>query len=79
MVSKLETLSSSALILSSIVLAELEHGAEKSQRRESNQAHLRLIASRLTPVYFDFAASRWYGIIRADLEKRGQLIGQMTC
>jgi len=74
-VSRLETLPSSALILSSIVLAELEHGAEKSLRRESNQTHLRRIASRLTPVPFDAVASRWYGIIRTDLEKRGQIIG----
>ncbi len=74
-VSRLETLPSSALILSAIVLAELEHGAEKSLRKESNQAHLRCIASRLTPVSFDSAASRWYGVIRTDLEKRGQLIG----
>ncbi|MFA7240013.1 MAG: PIN domain-containing protein [Sulfuricellaceae bacterium] len=74
-VARMETLPASALILSSIVLAELEHGAEKSLRKVSNQAHLRRIAARLAPVSFDAAASRWYGIIRTDLEKRGQLIG----
>ena len=62
------------LRLSSIVLAELEYGAAKSLigRHRQNVDHL-LAQLPLTPFNAEDAAV--YGRLRADLERRGQIIG----
>lgn len=59
----------------SIVKAELLLGAEKSLKRKEN---LKIINEFLTPfeiVSFDSKAAEKYSIIRADLEKKGKIIG----
>jgi tRNA(fMet)-specific endonuclease VapC len=65
----------SDLVLSSIVLAEIEYGIAKSAR----QAHNRQVFDSLLrgfPVFnFELSATRHYGPLRAELERRGQLIG----
>lgn len=65
------------LCISSITVSELMYGVYKSQHTEKN---LQAITAFLMPfdiVDYDYDASLVYGKIRADLEKRGQVIGGM--
>ncbi|MFU8926531.1 type II toxin-antitoxin system tRNA(fMet)-specific endonuclease VapC [Acinetobacter puyangensis] len=66
---------SNDIVLSSVVLAEIEYGIAKSQRREYNRQIFEHIIRLFNVVDFDAAAAKQYGWIRADLEQRGQLIG----
>jgi tRNA(fMet)-specific endonuclease VapC len=61
--------------LSSISVAELEYGASKSQNRERNRQAIIHFASAFDIIDFDDNDAEVYGIIRAELEKKGQLIG----
>jgi tRNA(fMet)-specific endonuclease VapC len=61
--------------LSSISLAELEYGASKSSSREKNRKALINFASAFDIVNFNDSDAEVYGLIRAELEKRGQVIG----
>ncbi len=63
--------------ISSITLAELQHGVEKSAKVEKNRLALEMLTASLQVLPFDSFASERYGIIRAHLEKKGQLIGPM--
>jgi tRNA(fMet)-specific endonuclease VapC len=62
---------------SSITVAELEYGAYKSQRREQNRAALNQFLIPLEILPFDERATQTYGKIRAELERRGIVIGSM--
>jgi len=65
------------LCISIITVSELMYGAYKSEQTEKN---LKAIESFLMPfeiVDYDYLASIEYGKIRADLEKKGQVIGNM--
>jgi tRNA(fMet)-specific endonuclease VapC len=61
--------------LSSISIAELEYGVSKSQDREKNRQALVNFASAFDIIDFNGEDAEIYGIIRADLEKKGQIIG----
>lgn len=63
------------LSISSITLAELIHGAEKSEQTEKNLRLVEDFTSRLVVLDYDTKAAAHYGNIRADLEKSGQMIG----
>ena len=63
--------------ISSITLAELFHGVEKSARPEQNMSALEQFLLPLDLADFDLNAALAYGKIRADLERTGQLIGSM--
>jgi tRNA(fMet)-specific endonuclease VapC len=63
--------------LSSITLAELAHGVEKSARIEQNRAALEQFLLPLELADFDQKAAFAYGKIRAQLEGDGQTIGSM--
>lgn len=63
------------LSISSITLAELLHGAEKSERVEHNFRQVEDFISRLDVYQYGNKAAAHYGEIRADLEKKGQVIG----
>lgn len=65
------------LVISSIVLAELEYGVQKSQYHEKSRAALALFLTPLEIVPFDSNAAKEYGKIRSDLEKKGTPIGGM--
>ena len=65
----------SRMAISSITLAELMHGAEKSQRVSENLAAIEDFCSRLQVLSYGAKAAQHYGAIRAALEKRGQPIG----
>lgn len=63
--------------ISSITVAELEFGVQKSQFPEKNKQALAQFLLPLTTVDFDLAAATMYGKIRATLEKQGTPIGSL--
>ena len=65
----------SRMAISSITLAELMHGAEKSSRMSENLANVEDFCSRLQVLPYGAKAAQHYGAIRAALEKIGQPIG----
>ena len=74
---KFQEFSIGELCISTITVSELMHGTFKS---ELTQRNLKAIESFLMPfniVEYDYEASVKYGKIRADLEKKGQVIGNM--
>jgi len=64
-----------ALSISSIVLFELLHGAEKSARPVENRQAVEAFAERLSVLDFDADASAHGANIRAELERQGNVIG----
>lgn len=63
------------MALSSITLAELIYGAEKSQRTEHNLLQIEDFVSRLDIVEYGPKAAAHYGDIRATIESQGKTIG----
>jgi tRNA(fMet)-specific endonuclease VapC len=63
------------MCISSITLAELLHGAAKSQRPMANLQMVEDFCSRLEVLDYGQKAARHYGDIRADLERKGNIIG----
>jgi len=63
------------MCISSITLAELLHGAEKSEQQEHNLKQVEDFISRLDVLAYEEKAAAHYGGIRADLERKGQTIG----
>jgi len=66
---------SGQLCISAITLAELHHGVEKSAQVSRNLAVLEDFTSRLEIVPYTAEAAAQYGDIRADLERKGEVIG----
>lgn len=65
----------SHMAISSITLAELMHGAEKSNAPTRSLAAVEDFCSRLEVLAYGPKAAMHYGNIRAQLESRGQTIG----
>ena len=63
------------MAISAITLAELVHGAEKSQFPSRNLDVVEDFCSRLTVLPYPVAAAYHYGSIRAALERQGTPIG----
>lgn len=63
------------LAMSSVTLAELLYGAEKSAQREHNLAVVESFAARLEVLPFDPRAAAHFGQIRAALQQAGTPIG----
>lgn len=63
------------LCISTVVLTELLHGAEKSARPEHNRRVVENFAARLAVPAFDVDAAGHAAQIKAALERRGQVIG----
>jgi tRNA(fMet)-specific endonuclease VapC len=63
--------------ISSITLAELEYGVEKSSQPEHNRAALAEFVTPLEILPFDAVCAEKYGAVRAELEKAGTPIGSM--
>lgn len=63
------------LCISTIILMELLHGAAKSARPDHNRVQVAHFAARLEVLPFDAEAAAHAADIRADLERRGQMIG----
>lgn len=64
-----------SLCISSVVLMELLHGAAKSARPDHHRQAVEHFAARLEVLAFDDAAADHAAQIRADLERRGEVIG----
>jgi tRNA(fMet)-specific endonuclease VapC len=64
-----------SLCISTVTLAELLHGAEKSNRPIEIRQQVEGFAARLDALAFDSEAAAHYADIRADLERKGQVIG----
>ena len=63
------------MCISAITLAELIHGAEKSQKTERNLATIDNFVSRLEVLSYSPEAAAHCGDIRAGLEEAGSVIG----
>ena len=63
--------------VSSITVAELAHGAQKSSRVEQNMSALDEFLIPLEVKNFDQMAASAYGYIRTALERQGSAIGSM--
>jgi tRNA(fMet)-specific endonuclease VapC len=68
-------LEADGLCISTIVLTELLHGAQKSARPEHNRREVEHFAARLEVLVFDADAAGHAADIRAALERRGMTIG----
>ena len=65
------------MVSSSVTLAELRYGIEKSARHASNRAALRRLLGTLNVVPFDERAAEHYGTTRTRLEATGAPIGPL--
>jgi tRNA(fMet)-specific endonuclease VapC len=63
------------LCMSSVTLAELAYGVEKSTARTRNQQALAAFVARIEVLDFDPGAAAAYGLLRARLERAGRVIG----
>ncbi len=63
--------------VSSITVSELQYGVSKSGCREKNQQRLNEFLLPMRILAFDENAAKYYGDIRYQLEKQGQLIGSL--
>lgn len=63
------------MTISSITMAELLHGVEKSTKPGHNLRQVEDFVSRLDVLDYGIKASAHYGDIRANLEKKGNVIG----
>jgi len=63
--------------ISSITLAELLYGVEKSQAKDKNKLAVLSMLTAIRVLDFTSQAAEQYGILRAGLERKGKLIGPM--
>ncbi len=63
------------ICISSVTYAELQYGIFKSQHKEKNKIALIHFLAPIDILHFTDKAAVCYGEIRADLEKKGQMIG----
>ena len=61
--------------IGTITLAELYHGAEKSDQTKQSIDAVKDFASRLEVLPYDANDATYFGDIRADLELQGKVIG----
>jgi tRNA(fMet)-specific endonuclease VapC len=73
-VEKVKTFDSRDIKLSSVSVSELEYGVSKSKYREKNREALIHFLSGFEIIPFDEKDAEVYGLIRADLENRGELL-----
>jgi tRNA(fMet)-specific endonuclease VapC len=74
-INRLEKYQPSEIKISSITAAEMEYGASKSKHREKNREALKNFMSPFDIINFDSMDAEIYGIIRAELERNGNIIG----
>lgn len=60
------------LATTAISVAELTHGANRSSHRGDNLARLEVLLSALIILPFDEATGRRFGVLKAELEARGE-------
>ena len=74
-IEKIENSNPFEIKISSITVAEMEYGVSKSENREKNRCELKRFLSSFEIINFDTVDAEIYGIIRAELERNGNIIG----
>ena len=74
-IEKISNLNPLEIKISSITVAEMEYGASKSKNRERNRSALKNFLAPFKIINFDTKDAEIYGIIRAELERAGSIIG----
>ena len=74
-VAHIQSSSPEDLCLSSVVVAELRYGADRSVRRRANHARIDVLIDEIECLDFDLRAAATYGRVRAQLEAGGTPIG----
>ena len=74
-IKKFDNLNPDEIKISTITVAELEYGVSKSKKRDQNRLALRNFLSAFEIITFDTKDAEIFGIIRSDLENRGEPIG----
>jgi len=72
---KFDNLNPDEIRISTITVGELEYGVSKSIKRDQNRIALRTFLSPFEIITFDLRDAEIYGIIRSDLENRGEPMG----
>jgi tRNA(fMet)-specific endonuclease VapC len=62
-------------VMSVVTYAELLYGVQVSSKKKSNQAAVDALARHLAPLEWPEEAARHYAEIRADLKRKGSMIG----
>jgi tRNA(fMet)-specific endonuclease VapC len=74
-IEKISSLNPFEIKISSITVAEMEYGVSKSENREMNNIALKRFLSSFEIINFDTKDAEIYGIIRAELERNGNIVG----
>jgi tRNA(fMet)-specific endonuclease VapC len=74
-INKFQRITPGEIAISTVTVAEMIYGVEKSQYKEKNKAALQAFLAPLEIVDFDFAAAQQYGVVRAYSENIGKPIG----
>lgn len=72
---RLRALGPADVCLSSVAVAELRYGADKSAHPRRNHRMLDTLTDEIACQAFDGAAAAYYGRVRTALERRGRPIG----
>lgn len=72
---RLDRIAAAEVVIPVVVVAEIEFGIAKSRRRRQNRRVSDNLLAGFEVAAFDAAAAAACGPIRADLERRGSLIG----
>jgi tRNA(fMet)-specific endonuclease VapC len=79
LLNRLASLAIERLHLSALVLAELATGAELGSRRAATLAAVHDVTTGMPVLPFDDGDAMTYARIRAALERKGKMIGQLDC
>jgi tRNA(fMet)-specific endonuclease VapC len=74
---RLKTVPSEEVVISTVVLAELYYGAALHPHAAELRRYIADFVSGLTVKPWDAAAANHYGDVRAELERKGQAIGNL--
>jgi tRNA(fMet)-specific endonuclease VapC len=74
-VTRIRSSSPEDLCLSSVAVAELRYGADRSAQRTRNHERLDVLTAEIQCLDFDLSAARVFGNVRAALEAEGLPIG----
>lgn len=77
LIQKFKSIEIGQIGISSITISELYYGMAKSWNQGSNQKRLEEFLVPFEILAYDEIASKHYGEIRYDLEKRGEVIGPL--
>ena len=76
-IDRIKIYSPSTLLLSTITLAEILYGIEKSPiKKQERRLKIKQISSLLSICPFDEAAAKEYAVIRTQLEREGRMISE---